>query len=954
MNHNQPIDFKLNVVSLAVLLSLSTSVYAQTAQTTDDEPSVVLDKITVTAARKIGRKSTEVTGLGKIIKHTEDIDKEQIMGIRDLTRYDPGISVVEQGRGATSGYSIRGVDRNRVGLQVDGLVQTQSYITERSHGSEHSNANGGAINEIEYENVRSIELSKGSASAEFGSGALGGAVSFRTKEPKDIIKEGQNWGVNVKNAYSSKNKQFANTVGVAGRAGKFEGLVQFTHRKGEEIQVHKAAKDLPQTITRVGAYVTPYELRDAPWNNTGQAETLRTNGWFVLKEECPTLTNCVPKPQAEETRLVNARHDPRTTPAYTPKEQADYDSMVHSTETVNAEDYTGADRILPNPMDYQSKSWLLKGGYHFTDNHYMGVVIEDTKQEYDVQDKTKASYLTLKDLEDIKKGGSSAAGLYTGNNIHEGIVIPTLPFTKPLAYTRGAYYDEHHDKTRAGVAYKYTAPNKDGLVDRVDLTFDRQKIGLETFFHEHRCSNYPNFDKNCRASMDKPWSSYQSHRNKYQETHNVLQLSADKRFKIAGTDHRVNLLTGMDRFKSGLYRGDYFAEYNKSGWNQSGIGSRGTYNNPHIYERIPAEIETRNYCREKGIGLADCRTREITGHNHFIALRDHVKVGKYVDLGVGVRYDHHVFNSNDPLTSTGKYNNWSYNAGLTVNPTDNLAISYRHSNGFRVPAFYELFGRRGALDLSNEQAVKEQYVSKLSPEKAINHEFGVGLLGDFGYFEISHFRNKYKDLITTAQQEYDDKGTIRTKNDGYYNLQNITLTGINVLGKIDWYGVFDKLPDGLYSTLAYNKIKAKDAEVKSGFRYTNSPLLDTLQPSRYVAGIGYDSPNDRWGVNMTATYSKAKNTDELLGEQIAGRQSGIAATKIASKRWYTYDLTGYMNINKNFTLRAGVYNLLNRKYSTWESIRQSSVNSVNQDASTNPVRFAASGRNFNLALEMKF
>lgn len=192
-------QFKMKTVYVAVLMaSFSVSTYAQEQVNKNDdsnaEPTVELEALSAKLSKRIGRKSTEITGLGKIIKHTDDINKEQIMGMRDLTRYDPGISVVEQGRGATSGYSIRGVDRNRVGLQVDGLVQTQSYITERSHGSEFSNANGGAINEIEYENVRSIELSKGSASAEFGSGALGGAVSFRTKEPDDIIKQGQDWG----------------------------------------------------------------------------------------------------------------------------------------------------------------------------------------------------------------------------------------------------------------------------------------------------------------------------------------------------------------------------------------------------------------------------------------------------------------------------------------------------------------------------------------------------------------------------------------------------------------------------------------------------------------------------------------------------------------------------------------------------------------------------------------
>ncbi|MCP2040649.1 outer membrane receptor protein involved in Fe transport [Neisseria sp. HSC-16F19] len=74
-----------------------------------------------------------------------------------------------------------------------------------------------------------------------------------------------------------------------------------------------------------------------------------------------------------------------------------------------------------------------------------------------------------------------------------------------------------------------------------------------------------------------------------------------------------------------------------------------------------------------------------------------------------------------------------------------------------------------------------------------------------------------------------------------------------------------------------------------------------------------------------------------------------------SRSWYIYDLVGYANFNKNrLTLRAGIYNLTNRKYSTWESVRQSSINAVNPVASSHGARYAAPGRNFVLSMEMKF
>ncbi|VEI44624.1 truncated transferrin-binding protein 1 [Actinobacillus equuli] len=91
-------------------------------------------------------------------------------------------------------------------LLVDGLPQIQSYK------SISPLAQGGAINEIEYENIRSIEFSKGASSQEYGSGALGGAVGFRTKNPDDVIKEGQNWGLDSKTAYVSKINNLVNRL----------------------------------------------------------------------------------------------------------------------------------------------------------------------------------------------------------------------------------------------------------------------------------------------------------------------------------------------------------------------------------------------------------------------------------------------------------------------------------------------------------------------------------------------------------------------------------------------------------------------------------------------------------------------------------------------------------------------------------------------------------------------
>lgn len=189
-------------------------------QSTEDSE---LETISVTAEKVRDRKDNEVTGLGKIIKTSESISREQVLNIRDLTRYDPGISVVEQGRGASSGYSIRGMDRNRVALLVDGLPQTQSYVVQSPLVARSGYSGTGAINEIEYENVKAVEISKGGSSSEYGNGALAGSVTFQSKSAADILEGDKSWGIQTKNAYSSKNKGFTHSLAVAGKQGGFEG-----------------------------------------------------------------------------------------------------------------------------------------------------------------------------------------------------------------------------------------------------------------------------------------------------------------------------------------------------------------------------------------------------------------------------------------------------------------------------------------------------------------------------------------------------------------------------------------------------------------------------------------------------------------------------------------------------------------------------------------------------------
>ena len=874
-------------------------------QSTEDSE---LETISVTAEKVRDRKDNEVTGLGKIIKTSESISREQVLNIRDLTRYDPGISVVEQGRGASSGYSIRGMDRNRVALLVDGLPQTQSYVVQSPLVARSGYSGTGAINEIEYENVKAVEISKGGSSSEYGNGALAGSVTFQSKSAADILEGDKSWGIQTKNAYSSKNKGFTHSLAVAGKQGGFEGLAIYTQRNSIETQVHKDALKGVQSYER---FIAKPEDQSA---------------YFVMQDECPKpddYNSCIPF--AKRPAILSSQR-----------------------ETVSVSDYTGANRIKPNPMKYESQSWFLRGGYHFSEQHYIGGIFEFTQQKFDIRDMTFPAYLRSTEKPDLANRSfypMQDHGAY--QHIEDG---------RGVKYASGLYFDEHHRKQRVGIEYIYENKNKAGIIDKAVLSANQQNIILDSYMQHTHCSLYPNPSKNCRPTLDKPYSYYHSDRNVYKEKHNMLQLNLEKKIQQNWLTHQIAFNLGFDDFTSALQHKDYLtrrvtatADSIPGKVGKTGKLRNGFKEQPYLYPKPKVDFAGRDHCNYQGnsSNYSDCKVRLIKGKNYYFAARNNMALGKYIDLGLGMRYDVSRTKANESTISVGKFKNFSWNTGIVIKPTEWLDLSYRLSTGFRNPSFAEMYGWRYGGNNS------DVYVGKFKPETSRNQEFGLALKGDFGNIEISHFSNAYRNLIAFAEELKNGRGK---GNYGYHNAQNAKLVGVNITAQLDFNGLWKRIPYGWYATFAYNRVKVKDQKINAGLASVSSYLFDAIQPSRYIIGLGYDHISNTWGVNATFTQSKAKSQNELLGKRALGSTSrNVKSTRKLTRAWHILDVSGYYMANKNIMLRLGIYNLFNYRYVTWEAVRQTAQGAVNQHQNIgNYTRYAASGRNYTLTLEMKF
>lgn len=921
-----------SALSLALLAVWSGGVQAQTL------PSNVkqLNDVVVQGAKKkkVTRRDKDVTGLGKVVKSSDTIDKEQVLGIRDLVRYEPGVTVVEQGRGASSGYAIRGVDRNRVAVVVDGIPQSQSYVVQ---GNSASTAAGGAINEIENENITSIEISKGASASEYGNGAMGGAVGFRTKSPSDIIQDDNRWGVQGKTAYSSKNRQLTTSLGVAARHGRFEGLLQYTHKRGTSTQLHEdAPKSVNYRITRLGHYAHTHDLREAD---------KRSGSWFVIEGEQCGDQPCEPRASMYTTtdhNLMGSR-DPESLSA---EEKAMFERSRHITENIAPQDYTGPHRVLPDPMTYRTHSWLAKLGVQLAPKHYLGATLEDTRQRYDIRDMRMKAYYEANDASAFKSGrGVYYLNGHPQDGIHTKDSIIDVPYG--LRWTKTQFFDEFHTKQRQGLVYRFEGVNQ--AVDKLEVALDHQRTHLDVFTHRRFCAEYPTVDPTCRPTTETPWAHYSSGRNSYEEQHWLAKVEVAKVFTWGNSRHDAHASLGFDRYHSVLSRSDFRDEATLVKWVH--LGGNGDYDNPHRYRNDGAEVIVRDLCEKDVSAYSACGPRHIRGYNAFVALRDTFTVGQYIDASLGARLDRHTFDADDNWTAKGQYNSFSWNAGLVVKPLKALSLSYRISNGFRAPSFQEMFGYRtpGFVNDGNNTL---HTPPNLQPEKAFNQEFGLRLQGNFGAFEASYFRNTYMGLITLATRR-----GVAFDPYQFHNAQDVKLSGVNLSAKLDWNGITDKAPEGLYSTVAFNRVKPSAIVDRAHLKDIQSYVFDAVQPARIILGLGYDDPDERWGVNALFTYSQAKNPQEVQSlrvNNVTGKQQTLSSTTHTTRPWYVVDVIAHYKVHKAFTLRAGVYNLMNYRYTTWESLRQTARGAVNQQQNIgNYARFAAPGRNFTLSLEMK-
>jgi hemoglobin/transferrin/lactoferrin receptor protein len=160
-----------------------------------------LDTITV-AASKTEERAIDALAPVSVVT-LEQIQGLQPKRLSDIFYNVPGVSFQDRGDDPASAINIRGLqDFGRVAVVVDGARQNYQRTGH--------NANGSFF--LDPELIGGVDVVRGPTANIYGSGAIGGVVSFRTKDIEDVVRPGERWGFDMTGSYGTNKDRALGSI----------------------------------------------------------------------------------------------------------------------------------------------------------------------------------------------------------------------------------------------------------------------------------------------------------------------------------------------------------------------------------------------------------------------------------------------------------------------------------------------------------------------------------------------------------------------------------------------------------------------------------------------------------------------------------------------------------------------------------------------------------------------
>ncbi|MDF7775946.1 TonB-dependent hemoglobin/transferrin/lactoferrin family receptor [Sphingomonas sp. AOB5] len=309
-----------------------------------------------------------------------------------------------------------------------------------------------------------------------------------------------------------------------------------------------------------------------------------------------------------------------------------------------------------------------------------------------------------------------------------------------------------------------------------------------------------------------------------------------------------------------------------------------------------------------------------------------------VTLYPAVRFDAYDLKpENDPLLPTfvGAAQDGSRvspKIGAVIRLGENVRLFGNYAQGFKAPAPSQVNNFFENLPVGYKSIPNPN----LRPETSKSFEGGLRFANQYASFTVTGFHSEYDNFIEqveTTGLPFPSPATPWIYQ--WVNLSGAEVSGVEAAAEVrPTTGVTARV------SLSYTDGSGITA---AGVK---TPL-QSIDPLRAVIGVGYDDPGKRFGGRLIATYGGQKEVSETLGSSC---YATVAATPtcFTGGEYVTLDITAYVRIVPDLTLRAGLFNLTDQKYWQWQDIRGLSTTSTVKDAYSQP------GRNGSVSLSYRF
>ncbi|WP_455816239.1 TonB-dependent receptor domain-containing protein [Pseudomonas cerasi] len=213
---------------------------AENTADTKGEMTVISPRVPLQAGSK-----TSVTA--------EQMQKKGTTDFGSVMRYQPLISATGVSGGSSAGksgfdrsgytgFNIRGLESNRVGLDVDGSPLPDA--TGRSYVSRAGlNTFGIGRDYIDPYMYGRVDIQAGASAVEQSNTSIGGTVSFRNKSADDYLRPGKETYFGYQSDYDSSNRGWHNGITAAAGDATLRGVMVISRRDGQETRNNSGTVD---------------------------------------------------------------------------------------------------------------------------------------------------------------------------------------------------------------------------------------------------------------------------------------------------------------------------------------------------------------------------------------------------------------------------------------------------------------------------------------------------------------------------------------------------------------------------------------------------------------------------------------------------------------------------------------------------------------------------------------